>query len=378
MKLFFTAAPQARCRYMQACATVFAMKFIHTADIHLGAAPDRGMPWSNTRSREIWDAFREICKEAGRTHTDLLLVAGDLFHRTPTVAELREVNALFAMIPRTQVVLIAGNHDYVTQGCPYQTFRWNENVTGLFSGQPQRQVFPQLRTAVYGCSYTKAEYTEPLYDNLRPQQDGFTHILLGHGGDAKHSPVNPQRILSNGFDYVALGHIHRPARLAGDAAWQCGSPAALDCSETGVHGYVAGEAAGGRVRTRFVPLRGREYRVLEVRCSAEDTTFSVQERARAMIQQAPQHIYRLVLTGEHPAGAGFDPSAFSSLGMVLDTQDHTVARLDLKKLKQQYADGIIGRYISRFEGKAPGELEEKALYFGLEALLSASEDGREL
>ena len=352
------------------------MRFIHTADIHLGAAPDRGMPWSGTRSREIWDTFREICMQAGKMHAELLLVAGDLFHRPPTVAELREVNAMFAMIPRTRVVLIAGNHDYVTPGCLYQTFQWNENVTGLFSGRAQREVFPQIKTAIYGCSYTRAEQTEPLYDHLRPERDGYFHILLGHGGDAKHSPVDVPGLLRGGFDYIALGHIHRPGQMADGRAWQSGAPVPIDSADTGVHGYVVGEVTGRGVHTRFVPLRGREYRVLEVPCSADDTTYSVQERVRTMISREPQHIYRVVLTGEHPAGAGFDVSAFRSTGMVLGTEDRTVARIDLEELKARYAGGLIGRYIARFEGKERSAAEEKALYYGLEALLSTREDGR--
>lgn len=34
------------------------MKFFHAADIHLGAEPDKGFPWSKERGREIWDSFR--------------------------------------------------------------------------------------------------------------------------------------------------------------------------------------------------------------------------------------------------------------------------------------------------------------------------------
>ena len=44
---------------------------------------------------------------------DLLLVAGDLFHRQPLLRELKEVDGLFASLDRTQVVLVAGNHDYM-------------------------------------------------------------------------------------------------------------------------------------------------------------------------------------------------------------------------------------------------------------------------
>ena len=71
------------------------MRFIHTGDIHLGAAPDSLMPWSLERRGEIRDTFMRLLEEAQREKTDLLLIAGDLFHRQPLKKELREVNAEF-------------------------------------------------------------------------------------------------------------------------------------------------------------------------------------------------------------------------------------------------------------------------------------------
>lgn len=36
------------------------MRFIHLADLHLGAVPDRGCPWSKEREEEIWSTFRRV------------------------------------------------------------------------------------------------------------------------------------------------------------------------------------------------------------------------------------------------------------------------------------------------------------------------------
>ena len=36
------------------------MRFIHLADVHLGAVPDRGCPWSKEREEEIWSTFRRV------------------------------------------------------------------------------------------------------------------------------------------------------------------------------------------------------------------------------------------------------------------------------------------------------------------------------
>ena len=75
------------------------MRFIHLADVHLGAQPDLGYPWSRKREEQIWESFRRVIAEAAEEKTDLLIIAGDLFHRQPLMRELKEVNYLFSTIP---------------------------------------------------------------------------------------------------------------------------------------------------------------------------------------------------------------------------------------------------------------------------------------
>ena len=67
------------------------MKFIHIADVHLGMVPDSGKPWSKDRAEEIWKTFRKVMQICNREKTDLLLVAGDLFHGQPGKKDLKEV-----------------------------------------------------------------------------------------------------------------------------------------------------------------------------------------------------------------------------------------------------------------------------------------------
>ena len=113
------------------------MRFIHIADVHLGMQPDAGFPWSEERGEAIWESFRRIIRLAGREKTDFLLIAGDLFQRQPLLRELKEVNDLFASIPETIVVLIAGNHDYVKRESFYRGFDWADNVVMLLSPEPE-------------------------------------------------------------------------------------------------------------------------------------------------------------------------------------------------------------------------------------------------
>ena len=65
------------------------MRFFHIADTHLGAVPDAGFAWSEERRAEIWESFRGVIQKADREEIDLLLIAGDLFHRQPLMRELK-------------------------------------------------------------------------------------------------------------------------------------------------------------------------------------------------------------------------------------------------------------------------------------------------
>ena len=49
------------------------MRFIHLADVHLGAVPDRGCPWSKEREEEIWSTFRRVIAGIREDPVDLLL-----------------------------------------------------------------------------------------------------------------------------------------------------------------------------------------------------------------------------------------------------------------------------------------------------------------
>ena len=83
------------------------MRFVHIADVHLGAKPDAGPLYSKMRPRELWESFEQVLRVCEEEKTDLLLIAGDLFHRQPLVRELKEAGYLFSELTHTKVVLIA-------------------------------------------------------------------------------------------------------------------------------------------------------------------------------------------------------------------------------------------------------------------------------
>ena len=59
------------------------MRFIHIADIHLGADPYIGSSRKEKREKEIWTSLERVLEVCESKHVEMLLIAGDLFHRQP-------------------------------------------------------------------------------------------------------------------------------------------------------------------------------------------------------------------------------------------------------------------------------------------------------
>lgn len=346
------------------------MRFMHIADVHLGAAPDHGFVWAKDRGREIWESFRNCISDANEKKVDLLLIAGDLFHRQPELSELREVNYLFSTLEKTIVVLIAGNHDYIKPASPYLDFQWNENVVCLFAKDCERIRLPELKTEIYGFSYHQQEITEPLYDGLEAEKSDYFRILLGHGGDAEHIPINKEKMANAGFDYIALGHIHKPQVYIKNLAMYAGALEPVDCADLGPHGYIMGDVHRKKVKLAFVEHAGRQYRREEVEVTPEDTAFSVREKIASLIaQEGTQHMYRIILTGQRHPKLRLDVREYMKCGRVFEIVDRTVPEFKLEELRSQYRGQLIGDFIESFGDGPSNRIEEKALYYGLEALL---------
>ena len=139
------------------------MRFIHMADVHLGAVPDSGCPWSAFRENEIWETFVRVIDQIREEKIELLLIAGDLFHRQPLPSQTERVSQLFASIPDTEVVWMAGSHDYLREDSAYRKVKWTKNVHGFLSEKPEVISLEKLHTKVYGCSYEHPEVTEAIW-----------------------------------------------------------------------------------------------------------------------------------------------------------------------------------------------------------------------
>ena len=351
------------------------MKFIHTADIHLGATPDSNMPWGEARAAEIWNTFKRLVDVVKEKKPDLFLIAGDLFHRQPKVSELKEVNYLFESVAPTKVALIAGNHDPVSDASNYNGFKWANNVYFLKDDVIQLCSFDDIETDVYGLSYHKKIVKEALYDSVTPNDKSRINILIAHGGDESHIPMNINMMMLNGFSYIACGHIHIPY-LQSEARYAYpGSLEPIDKNDKGIRGYIEGEITKEERMITFVPFATRSYEDIEINIASNMTNAEVVNMIKqAIMEGGDNNIFHITIKGFRDADIEFDKTEIGLLGNVISVNDLTEPDFDFEKLYEQNKDNMIGMFIERFGDRSNlDELHKKALYYGTSALLSAME-----
>lgn len=347
------------------------MKFYHIADVHLGAAPDMPKGFTGDRSAEIWQTFREVLARAKEDQVDFLLITGDLFHRQPLLRELKEVDYLFASISPVRVILQAGNHDYLRHDSRYLNFNFSNNVVMFKEEEIQCLFFEQEQTYIYGNSYQHIEIETPMYDYIKPLYKPGIHILMAHGGDGKHIPMNLKQILGAGFDYVAMGHIHKPAFYSQGKMAYAGALVPIDINDVGTHGYVKGEITEEGIHTLFVPTGGREYVHLEIMVESGMTWSEVMDHIVSEIRRiGKKHLYKVILKGFTTADIDKDYAVIAMLGNIVAIQDETLPDIDVDALYEANRDNLIGGYIKRIrEIPADEEAKQKALTLGIRALL---------
>lgn len=308
----------------------------------------------------------ETCE---KEKTDLLLIAGDLFHRQPLLRELKEVRYMFEKLTRTQVVMIAGNHDYVKADSYYRTFSWPEHVHMLLEEEPTCINLPKIHTSVCGFSYHAKEIREKLDLSRLKQGRERYQILLLHGGDETHVPFRKEDLRKAQYDYVALGHIHKPQILVEGKAAYCGALEPIDKNDTGMHGYIKGEITEDRCKITFVPASVRRYVHEEIVVTQKDTDQSVRERIlESMKTQGQQYFYKFILTGFRDPDMVFE-SAKREEGTLLEVVDQTKPAYDFEQLKKQHREDILGAFIEELGGYPQNSIQYQAMCEGVHALM---------
>ncbi len=214
------------------------VKFIHTADWHLGKIV-HGI-YMTENQRYILQEFVKIVEEE---QPDAIVIAGDLYDRsvpsTEAVELLDEVLFHINITMKIPLVAIAGNHDSAER-LSFGT-SWYKHSDLYIQGKIEEDIQP---IKIKGVNFYCVPYVEPgvirqLYndESIHSHQDAMAaviarieekldkdepNVLVGHsfviGGETSDS----ERTLSVGgsgcvaselytpFSYTALGHLHSP------------------------------------------------------------------------------------------------------------------------------------------------------------------------
>ncbi|HEY8424610.1 MAG TPA: DNA repair exonuclease [Limnochordales bacterium] len=297
------------------------LRLLHLADLHLGWAPaymdePRRSERQRRRNSLLERAVRFALDPANRI--GMVVIAGDLFEshrpdRALVASVLEQLRRLEAAGVR--VVTVPGNHDEIT----YPDSVYRERAAEWPGLLVQSPVPVHARTVtvggvpvhVYGLAYTGGltPTREPLAQFPRVDEPGFhlavLHGTLGTWGGERSLPLDGAALGRAGYDYVALGHIHRHERhdLGGTPAVYCGAVECKGWDDPGVGQWTvvdvempAGLGGRPRVEVRTYPAEGVQP-IETVSLDAGAYGSAAELRAAIEALADPERIVQVRLTG---------------------------------------------------------------------------------
>ncbi len=235
------------------------MKFLHISDLHIGK---RVNEFSMLEDQKY--ILDEIIKIADREKPEAMLVAGDIYDKSVPPAEAVALFDDFLVSiskKKIQVFVISGNHDSPERIAFGSRLMGNSGVH--MSPVYSKEIEPVKLTDPYGAlciymlpfikpvhvraqfpdieieSYTEAVQTA--IENMNVDQS-LRNILLTHQFAAGSERSDSEEISVGGsdqvsvsvfdpFDYVAMGHLHKPQSIGRETLRYCGTPLKYSFSE---------------------------------------------------------------------------------------------------------------------------------------------------
>jgi len=335
------------------------MKLMHLSDLHLGKLVNG---FSMLEDQKY--ILNQILALAQQEQPDGILIAGDVYDkRVPSAEAVGLLDSfLTELVQAGPVFLISGNHDsaerlafggrLMTAAGVYVSPVYDGTVRTVTLrdefGPVHIHLLPFLKPVQVRRFYPEAEitsYTDAVRTALAglDLEDGERHVLLTHqlvtGAERSDSEElsiggseNVDAEVFDGFDYVALGHLHGPQRAGGAHIRYCGTPLKYSFSEANHHKSVTfvtlGERGSVEITTRDLhPLRDLK----EIRGTYQELM------ARSYYQDSglPEQYLHITLTDEEDV-----PEALGRMRQVYPyimklSYDNTRTRLHQNPLEQR-------------------------------------------
>lgn len=310
------------------------MKVLHVSDLHIGKRVN-GMSMLDDQ-RYI---LRQILDIAEKRQVSVLLIAGDVYDKASPSAEAVTVFDAFltdAVAAGLRVLAIPGNHDSAERIAYAQGLLEKQGVClpPVYAGEVERVeledehgpvefwLLPFLKPGDVRRFFPDEEIGDDYSAALRAVlgacaiDQGKRNIVLSHQLVTAHGTApyraddeiklggidNVDVSVYDAFDYVALGHVHRPQRVGRDTVRYSGSPLKYSFSEARYGKSVAlielgekkpSDDVGECVSFELIPLVPL-HDVREVRGALADVL------AMGTAHDASQDYLHITLSDEHP------------------------------------------------------------------------------
>lgn len=220
------------------------MKILHTSDLHFGISLC-GMPLIKYQEK-FCDSLCEIVKENG---IEAVIVAGDVFDTSVATADAvkcwSRLCTKLCLEMRVPMIVCAGNHDGAARlaSCSELLKNAGLHISGTLDDgfEPIRlgncEIYslpyynPTDAATVLGCRADAGAVMAEIVKRITEKADGTKKLIFAAhcfaaGGKAGESDISARAAESvggadlvpvsafDGFDYVALGHLHRPQTLS--------------------------------------------------------------------------------------------------------------------------------------------------------------------
>lgn len=273
-------------------------KFIHSADIHLdsplcGLDRYEGAPAAEIRvaTRE---AFTNLVRLAIEENVSFVLISGDLYDGdwkdyntglflSKQLSELRAAGI--------RVFIVAGNHD--AESRISRSLRMPENVKILSTTTPETVILEDIGAAVHGQGFPVGAVTKDLASTYPDSAKGFFNIgmlhtsVTGREGHENYAPCSLETLLSKGYDYWALGHVHKREVLH-ENPWVVfpGNIQGRHVRETGPKGCTIVSVEDGLCRSvEHRDLHVLRWALCEVDASGSTHPEDVVDRVRVSVEE---------------------------------------------------------------------------------------------
>ena len=345
------------------------MKLIHLSDLHLGK---RVNEFSMLEDQKY--ILREILEIIDREKPQIILIAGDVYDKSVPPAEAVELfdDFLVRLARRKlQVFVISGNHDSAERIAFGGRLMDQSGIhmSPVYSGRVEpitledehgplhiymlpfikpahvRRFFPDREIVTYTDAARVA--VEEMHIDESERNLLMTHQFVTGASRTESEEItvggtdNIDASAFDGFDYVALGHIHRAQTCGADHIRYCGTPLKYSFSEAGDEKTVTILDMGekGHIDYQFVPLKPLRD-LVEIRGSyAQLTDKSFYENTT--YNEDYMHV---TLTDEEDV-----PEALSRLRLVY----HNIMKLDYDNRRTRHQAQLDGgadvQHLSPFE-----------------------------